>query len=87
MSKQKSLQVKTKSLPAKKIFLLRWIVMAAIDVILVSLIYPLSFYAGMLYSQSGYCLKLWGIMAIIVFCNAFSLIAGYCISWWIFNKD
>jgi thiamine transporter ThiT len=74
-----------RSLRAKR-YLRFWILMAAIDVLLVSFTSPLSFYAGIVFSQESYSPKFWGIMIIQVVCNAISLILGYIISWLIYSK-
>jgi len=76
-----------KNLRAKnKKWMARWVMMAAVDVVLVSFTSPLSVYIGITFEQNGLSPKFWALLGIQIFCNGISLILGYIISWLIYSK-
>jgi len=64
----------------------KWVLMASIDVILMSITQPMSFYIGMIFSIQGFSPRVWLCLLFLIFANTVSLLLGYVISWLIYSK-
>jgi len=63
----------------------RWLMMAIIDILLVSLATPLSFYSAIKFDQ-GEMLQFWLFITIVIIINAISYALSWLVSWMIFSK-
>lgn len=61
-----------------------WLIMAGIDICVVSLLTPLSFYVALLYSSQDPKFPLF--MGLLIFLNAITYSLGWVVSWKIYSK-
>ena len=64
---------------------MKWVGMAILDIVLVSIALPLNFYVALLW-DSGEEVKFWVCLFIAVLINAVSYALGWFVSWSIFKK-
>ena len=64
---------------------MKWVGMAILDIVLVSVALPLNFYVALLW-DSGEEVKFWVCLFIAVLINAVSYALGWFVSWSIFKR-
>ena len=64
---------------------MKWVGMAILDIVLVSIALPLNFYVALLW-DSGEEVKFWVCLFIAVLINAVSYALGWFVSWSIFKR-